>query len=42
MRLRRKELGIKPGDIAKALEISRQTYYRYESGDIKRCCWRTY
>lgn len=36
MRLRRKELGIKPDDIAKALEISRQAYYRYESGDRKR------
>ena len=36
IKLRRKELGLSPEYIAQQLGISRATYYRYESGYIKK------
>lgn len=36
MRARRKELDIKPEEVAKALGVSRSTIFRYENEDIKK------
>ena len=36
MKSRRKELGISADDVAKALNVSRATVFRYENGDIEK------
>lgn len=36
IKARRKELGLSVDEVADAINVSRSTYYRYESGDIEK------
>lgn len=36
LKARRKELGLTADEVAEAINVSRATYYRYESGEIEK------